>query len=82
MTKTWTAEKRKDGVVCTHLININRIIFLQRKEEKICHITNPSPLHHLTLYLLYIYTDNKVKLSVYPYMRMGIVTTASHPVQA
>ena len=28
----------------------------------------------------YIYTDNKVKLSVYPYMRMGIVTTASHPV--
>ena len=47
-------KKRKDGVVCTHLININRIIFLQRKEEKICHITNPSPLHHLTLYL-YIY---------------------------
>ena len=28
----------------------------------------------------YIYTDNKVKLSVYPYMRMGIVTTTSHPV--
>ena len=25
-----------------------------RKKEKICHITNPSPLHHLTLYL-YIY---------------------------
>ena len=25
-----------------------------RKKEKICHITNPSPLHHLTLYLLYM----------------------------
>ena len=27
MTKTGTVEKRKDGAVCTHLFNINRIIF-------------------------------------------------------
>lgn len=40
----------------------------------------PSLTIHLTLYLLYIYTDNKVKLSVYPYKRMGIVTTAAHPI--
>ena len=33
MTKTGTVEKRKDGVVCTHLINMNRIIFLQRKKQ-------------------------------------------------
>ena len=41
-----------------------------------------SPTHPLCITWLYtyIYTDNKVKLSVYPYMRMGIVTTASHPV--
>ena len=28
MTKTGTVEKRKDGAVCTHLFNINRIIFI------------------------------------------------------
>ena len=39
----------------------------------------PSFTIHLTLYL-YGYTDNKVKLSVYPYKRMGIVTTAAHPI--
>ena len=27
-----------------------------------------------------IYTDNKVKLSVYPCKRIGIVSTASHPI--
>ena len=32
------------------------------------------------LYTSYIYTDNKVKLSVYPYKRMRIVTTATHPI--
>ena len=47
------------------------------KEEKTCHLTTPSPLHHLTLYLLY-YTYNKVKLPVYPYKRMGVVSTATH----
>ena len=138
-------------MVCTHLISAYRKQFLPWKEEKTCHLTNPSPLHHLTLYLLYItdnkvklptkfytsrwgtfkvlhhpqstwlytpyiytdnkvklstklytsrwvrfnrhhpsqstwlytsyiYTDNKVKLSVYPYKRMGIVTTAAHPI--
>ena len=41
-----------------------------------------SPTHPLCITWLYtyIYTDNKVKLSVYPYMRMGIVTTTSHPI--
>ena len=40
----------------------------------------PSLTFHLTLYLLYIYTDNKVKLSVYPYKRMDIVSTSTHPI--
>ena len=35
----------------------------------------PNTKHFMPLYI-----DNKVKLSVYPYMRMGIVTTASHPI--
>ena len=41
--------------------------------------STPSSAIHSTLYLS-IYTDNKVKLSVYPYKRMGIVSTASHSV--
>ena len=32
------------------------------------------------IYTTFWYTDNKVKLSVYPYKRMGIVTTASLPI--
>ena len=38
------------------------------------------PSQSTWLYAPYIYTDNKVKLSVYPYKRMGIVSTASHPI--
>ena len=72
-------KKRKDRVVCTHLININRIIFLQRKEEKICHITNPSPLHHLTLYLLHIYRQlsEVINQSLYKQMRYFQSTPSS-----
>ena len=43
--------------------------------------TSPTrPLCITWLYTSYLYIDNKVKLSVYPYKRMGIVTTASHPI--
>ena len=38
------------------------------------------PSQSTWLYTSYIYTDNKVKLSVYPYKRMRIVTTATHPI--
>ena len=49
------------------------------KEEKTCHITNPSTLHHLSLYHLYIYRQLSEVVCISIYMRMDIVSTATHP---
>lgn len=48
--------------------------------EKRKDLPHHQPIPFASLDFIPIYTDNKVKLSVYPYMRMGIVTTTSHPV--
>lgn len=77
--KTGTVEKRKDGVVCTHLISAYRNNFCRQKKKRPT-TSPPHPPCITWLYTTSIYTDNKVKLSTKVYTsRWGTFKVHHHP---